>query len=181
MRAIIEILGKPKEHVEATMEVIGENVRKHEAWKVSKFTVAPAEPKDSLYLVFADTEIVFRSFSDIFSFCFEYMPSSLEVIEPTEFELNSLRINGWLNDYLGRLHESDMVAKRVRADNDVLQRNTHNIFRNFLHLALGSGEKTLTELAAITGIPSADMHTFIKPFLSEPWIEETERGFKLHA
>ena len=178
-KAIVEIIGKPKEHIEKTMEIVVENMKKNSSWKVMSSKITETEQKENFYATFADVEVSFKTFGDLLSFCFEYLPSSIEITEPHEFNLTSVRMNGWINDFLGRLHESDMVAKRVRADNELLQMNTTQIFRNFLKHALKDGEKPRKQLAAITGIPENDVDKFLAQFIGEELIEKTEKGYKL--
>ncbi|MEK6967987.1 MAG: hypothetical protein AABX51_05140, partial [Nanoarchaeota archaeon] len=64
-------------------------------------------------------------------------------------------------------------------DNEVLQQNTTQIFRNFLKLALKDGEKTHKQLSAITGLPEEDIDKFLAQFVGEGLAEKTEKGYKL--
>lgn len=178
-RAIVELLGKPKEHLEETMETVMQNLKNNDMYEVKKLKIEPAEQKENFYIIFSDIEVSSKNFGDMLSFCFEYLPSSIEIIEPHEFNLNLVRLNGWLNDFVGRLHESDQVAKTTKAENEILHLNTIQIYRNFLRLILHDGEKTLVQISKLTGIPNEHIERFVLPYVKEGWVEKTENGFAL--
>ncbi len=179
IRFVIEILGKPKEHIESVMNSVAEQLKEQKEFTSKNVTISPTEEHDGMFHIFTTAEIEFKTIPSIFAFCFEYLPSSAEIISPTEFEVGINSMTGIINDFLGRLHESDMVAKRTRADNEILQKNSTQIFRNFLRFAISSGKKKSTEISAVMGIPESDIDKFITPFVKEGWVKKTEHGFEL--
>jgi hypothetical protein len=118
-RVVIELAGFPKEHIEEVMQKIIEKIKEN-------FEVIRAETFDSIELkdkmsgfwsIFSELELKFNDINSITLFCFEYMPSSIEILEPEELRFASTEIAGFLNDLLGRLHEYDMVVKNLQAEN----------------------------------------------------------------
>ena len=161
------------------MALVVSNMKKDDRWKVLKDEISQAEESESMFSIFSSCEIEFNSMVDIFAYCFEYMPSSIEVEEPHEFNTSSNTVTSWLNDFAGRLHQTDMIAKRVRADNEMLQRNTSQLFRNFLTYAIKNGKKTDDELSKVFGIPLQDVPRFTEPFINEGWVEKKEGEYHL--
>src|SRR3989344_4590330 len=89
---IIEIAGFPKEHVE------------------------------ELWSSFVDIKITFKDLNQMIVFCFDYMPSSVDIIEPLKFNFESVEISGLFNDLMGKIHHYDMLLKNFKAMNEMLKR-----------------------------------------------------------
>lgn len=178
-RLIVEIIGKPKEHILETMKLVVQKMKEDDRWSVIKESISEPEDREELFSIFCSCEIEFKNMNDILAYCFDYLPASIEIEEPTEFNLSVNTMTSFVNDFIGRLHQTDMVAKRVRADNEVLQRNTTQLFRNFLTFAIKSGKRTDEELSKVCGIPVQDVPKFIDPFISEGWVERDNEGYKV--
>lgn len=123
-RAVIEIAGFPKEHIEEVMKKVIDKVK--ENFEVVKSEIFESvELKDKMagfWSVFSEMELKFEDINAITIFCFEYMPSSIEILEPEELKFDSLSFAGFMNDLLARLHEYDMVVKNLQAENIAMKR-----------------------------------------------------------
>jgi hypothetical protein len=98
INTIIEIVGMPKEHVVDTMQKVIDLIEKDEEIKLeSKDTAEPELIKD-LWSTFTEFELEFETFKKLTGFCFDFMPSSVEII---------------LNDVLAKTHQYDMALKRM--------------------------------------------------------------------
>ena len=60
-----------------------------------------------------NSEEEFNNFKKLTDFCFNFMPSSIEIIEPETNKLSSGSIEEMLNDVLAKLHQYDMALKRM--------------------------------------------------------------------
>lgn len=127
-RVVIEVAGFPKEHIEQVMQKVIDKIKEN-------FEVIKAEAFDSVELkdkmagfwsIFSEIELKFEDINSITIFCFEYMPSSIEILEPEEIKFQSGEITGFLNDLLARLHEYDMVVKNLQAENMVMKKKQEN-------------------------------------------------------
>ncbi|AJF62570.1 MAG: hypothetical protein QT11_C0001G0426 [archaeon GW2011_AR20] len=127
-RVVIELAGFPKEHIEEVMKKIINKIK--EGFEVSKSEIFESvELKDKMagfWSVFSELEIKFEDINTITVFCFEYMPSSIEIIEPEELRFKSTEVAGFLNDVLARLHEYDMVVKNLQAEKIVMKKKQEN-------------------------------------------------------
>ncbi|MBT3394930.1 hypothetical protein HOA59_01885 [archaeon] len=113
INTIIEIVGMPKEHVVDTMQKVIDLIEKDEEIKLeSKDTAEPELIKD-LWSTFTEFELEFETFKKLTGFCFDFMPSSVEIISPEKPELNSKDIEDLLNDVLAKTHQYDMALKRM--------------------------------------------------------------------
>ena len=88
-KIIIEMLGKPKEHVEATLKEYIGKLKSDGEIGISKEEFMPAEQKGALFSAFVDFEGKFKDVSALLNFCFDAMPSSIDIIEPAELAMDT--------------------------------------------------------------------------------------------
>ncbi len=161
-RAIIEMLGAPKGYIEKTLKDYVQKL-KDEGANIREEVYAEATAADKLFTTFAEFTITFGALNELLTFCFESMPSSIEIIEPDALALPSSELTGFLCDLQARLHEADMIIKTANAKYKSLDVNATNVFYNFIKHALKQGSKTPQELALLLGITEKE----VLPFLAE--------------
>lgn len=123
-KVIIEVIGSPKEHIEKALGMILNKIKEEKYLEVIKAVSFEAKPlKDKIYTTFAETEVHFNDMKGLVDFCFNYMPSSIEIIEPTELIMSAKETNDMLNDVLAGLHKYEMVMKNLHAQNILMKRN----------------------------------------------------------
>ncbi len=116
-------MGSPKDHVENTMKLVMDKISKDEKFKVKDMKMYELTEVKSLWSTFIDVEIEFNELKDIMGFCFDYMPSSVEVIEPErlkDFKLNN--ISELMNEMLAKLHKYDLILKNLNAENIMMRK-----------------------------------------------------------
>jgi len=117
---IIEVAGFPKEHVEKVMGQIVDNIKKEK--KVLNDHIHDIKEVKEMWSGFVDLEVKFDNLNEFTDFCFTYMPSSIDIIEPEEFNLMSNEMSNLFNDLMGNLHRYDMLLKNFKATNTLLKR-----------------------------------------------------------
>ena len=151
-RTIIEVLGKPKEHVDnALKEYIGHIKEDHELVVLSE-DYSEAKEQGSLWSKFVEMDLVIKGTKKLISFCFEYMPSSLEVLKPEHLIMTNAELSNFLNDLQARLHSVDMVVKQQKSENDFLKQNMHAIIHNAIIICLKVAKLSLEQISQVTGI-----------------------------
>ncbi len=178
-RAVIEILGSPKEHVEKTLKDYLALIRKSKDFKIVDEFVSSAEPKEKLFGIFAELELIFKHPSKIIEFCFDYMPSSIEIIEPEELKFKSREMANMLNDLQAKLHKLDMFVKNIRAENTLLTKNAEAILRNNVLLVLKTGDKNLKELSKKIGLPEENTKNFLESLIKQKYIKKKGDKYNL--
>ena len=114
---IIEMLGRPKEHA---AEAIREYISRFDAIKhVTIHKKEFSEPKlvdESLemYACFCEIELSCETFLQLVNVVFDFMPSSVEVVDPARLSFESNAATEILNSLVGRLHRYDDVVKMVQ-------------------------------------------------------------------
>lgn len=122
---ILEIIGRPAEHLTETLNKIIDEIDKEKGVEVIEKKVKEViEMKDQkdFYTTFAEVEIEFEEILQIAGLMFKYMPANIEIIEP---ELIALSNNGWseiLSELTRRLHGYDEIARVLQIQNAKLQK-----------------------------------------------------------
>ncbi|MBS3146459.1 hypothetical protein J4471_02065 [Candidatus Woesearchaeota archaeon] len=57
----------------------------------------------------------------VLNFCFDYLPSSVEIIQPENINERSVDFAGFINDLMLKLHEYNIVIRNLQAENKVLK------------------------------------------------------------
>ena len=145
---IIEMMGKPKEHLEETLSRLIEKLgsekgvkivdkklheaHKYEAKKSDEVKEAEAKLKsevkdervqviEDIYTTFAEIDAEFDDLNSLWFIAFNYMPSNIEVTKPENFVLRNSDIDFILSGIILRLHKYDEVAKKLSIEKSLLE------------------------------------------------------------
>ena len=171
-RVVLEVLGAPREHVEEALRAVVSKVKEAEGTEVLKEDFHEAEKKGEFFSTFVELEAVFDDIENLIDLCFAFLPSSVEIIEPEHFRMQSFEISDLMNDILARIHGMDMVLKNTNAENTLLKKNAVTILKNLVMLSLREKPKTLAELAGDSGTKQNELEPFIKMFVAEGGIKK---------
>ena len=122
---ILEIIGRPPEHLVETLEGIIKNINEEKGVQViDKKINEPIYMKDSkeFYTTFAEVDIEVEDILYLAIIMFKYMPAHVEVVEP---ELIALTNSGWtdiLSELTRRLHGYDEIARMMQMENHQMQK-----------------------------------------------------------
>jgi len=179
-RVIIEMLGAPKEHIQDTLKGYIEKIKTEEK-NMTVRRVEYAEPKEvnAFFSIFAELEIDFHDMPALTYFCFDYMPSSIEIYEPEELTYSCNEFTDFMNDLQARLHKFDSLIKNLSAENKVIKKNGLTLARNVVLATLESGEKSLTEINKRSGMPEEHIKKFVNILLQEGKIKEKDGKYSL--
>lgn len=122
IKIILEMVGGPKDYLESALKSLIAKLKEH--YKVVDEKVHEAietkEPK-GLWSTFAEVELLLEGIDSLVSLCFDYMPSSIDILEPLNFNVKAKDLMDMLNDLTARLHQYDMFIKNLRAENMLLK------------------------------------------------------------
>lgn len=122
---ILEILGRPAEHLKKTLEDhIGKMNNEKNVEVTNKKIHEPTQSKDNknFFTTFAEVELEVNSISLLTSLMFKYMPANVEVIEPETIALTN---NGWgdiLSEITRKLHGYDEIARMLKNEKEILEK-----------------------------------------------------------
>ena len=120
---IVEIAGRPAEHVVTTLKNHVEQIRNFKDIEVFDIKVsAPKEIEEQkgLFTCFAEVEFGVETLARVTDVVFDFMPSSIEILEPAQVGFEANDATGFLNTLSGRLHKYDEIAKIANLQNQQL-------------------------------------------------------------
>ena len=174
-RAIIEVAGKPKKHVEDTLKGYIKNIGS-ERIIVVKSEVSPAKKHDDIFAAFTEMEILFKSINDLVYFCFDYMPSNIEVYDPQELVYKTRELNSFINTMQAKLHDANIAAKTIKQRNENLNDSFTKLMKNFIAVVCING-KTLVELEKIIGVPAIHIEKVLNVLIKEERMKKVENKY----
>jgi hypothetical protein len=114
---IIEVAGRPPEYLENSLKLHLEKLNHIKDVKLISSKIAESrliEAEKDLYTCFGEVEIETMGFAKLMDLVFDFMPSSIEIINPNDIEFNCQEATMFANDMAGRLHKYDELAKIAR-------------------------------------------------------------------
>ncbi len=120
---IVEIMGQPAGHVrEKIEEHMGFLDQRKEIEVISKEFSEPADvpthkegdKPTGLFTCFSEVEFECDTLKEVADVVFDFMPSSVEVIEPAQVTFEAHDATDLLNNLTGRIHRYDDIAKMAQ-------------------------------------------------------------------
>ena len=178
---ILEILGKPKEHVDNALKMYIEKIKDDDnaAIILNEKIHNSVEQKDGFFSAFAELEIISEDLQALIGFCFDYMPSSVEIVAPEEMIMKQVEITNTINDLQAKLHNLDMAIKTTRSENDFLRRNMNSLVRNLVVVSLKHKPMKLDALSKLTGINDEELKKFMDALIKLEKIKEENDIYSL--
>ncbi|MBU0469910.1 MAG: hypothetical protein KKA62_05765 [Nanoarchaeota archaeon] len=175
-RTVIEVLGKPKEHVEDSMHKYLEKLKTNKEYLVLNEEIAEIKKHGDtdLWMIFAELEVSTAEVQDLINFCFDYMPSLIEVIEPSELKFKEEEVSTFLNDLQAKLHYVDMLTKQLKTENDSLKQNTAALLKNYVLVLLAKKSLSSEQLSNLTGVSKDMLEDFLDRLIDQGKIDLKE-------
>jgi len=128
VKIIIEIAGFPREHIEKTMGLLEETIKKERIEVIKSSIREPKQVSEKIWSSFIELEFLVENLSLLMGLIYDYMPSSVEIIEPEgEIKEDSQAIAELLNDLIAKLHGYSAAIKKMNAENVILQRELKKV------------------------------------------------------
>ena len=122
VNTIIEIVGWPEEHVSKTLKLILDNIKKQKLDILKEEVAEPKKITEKAHSAFVELEMLFPNLVSVIGFIFDYMPSSIEILEPDKITENTQLMTDLMNDLIARLHQYDASLKQLKAINAILDK-----------------------------------------------------------
>jgi len=175
VRVIFEILGKPKEHIEKTLREYIKAVKDNNAFKfISEEYAEAKEQEDTLWSSFAELEGYAKNMQILTWLSVNFMPSNIEILEPSEIISTNKNLQDWLNDVLAKLHEISLLTKGLISKDKQMTVSLGTLLKNNILLALESGEKNIEELHKKTGIRQDQIKEVLTVLIKKEKVKKLE-------
>lgn len=115
---IVEVAGKPAEHVKESIEKHVNSLKERKDVTVNSLFIS--EPKKvvddkEVFTCYSEIDLEVENLFILTEIVFDYMPSSVEVLEPANINLTSSQASSLLNNVSGRGHKYDEIAMLAQA------------------------------------------------------------------
>jgi hypothetical protein len=174
-KIILEVLGAPKEHIEKTLYAYVEKAKGEQGIDFVNADFADTKEEEKLFSKFVEVEFLFKNMSKLIGFCFDYMPSSIEIIDPENLNLSSSDLSMLFNDLQAKLHHIDMTLKQVNIENKNLKDNAAGLLRNLIFSVIQDKTLPLKELSNKVGIVEEQLAPFLNALVKKGLLKE-EKG-----
>ncbi|MFH1290901.1 MAG: hypothetical protein ABIH92_05875 [Nanoarchaeota archaeon] len=127
---IIEILGRPVEHVKEALNTLVVKLSSEKGVKVINKTYHdPTQVEDTkdLFTAFAEVDVELDSLENYFGILFAYMPSHIEITHPEKITLTNANLADIANVLVQRLHNYDAITKKMIAERNILLKKLKEI------------------------------------------------------
>ena len=179
-RAVLEVLGKPKEHVEKTIKLLVEKVKEDPEISILKEKFAEiTQQEKEIFSTFVELEMVVKGVTTLTGFCFDFMPSSIEIEKPEILEVKNRDISNIFNDLQSKLHSVDMVAKKLRLEGDFLKRNLNTMITNLITILIKINKNTFEDLSKFTGISETELKNHLDKLEKQGKLKKEEGIYQL--
>tara|TARA_Y100000034_G_C6771087_1_gene344011 strand:- start:98 stop:568 length:471 start_codon:yes stop_codon:yes gene_type:complete len=113
-----EIAGFPKDHVESTMDIMNGDLVKRPGIEILNRKIHEAklvDEKNGVWSMFAEIELLVKNFPEILNIVYDFMPSSIEIVEPATIKMDTNLLNNSVNDMIAKMHQLDSSVKKLYA------------------------------------------------------------------
>ncbi len=127
---IVEIAGRPPEHIKEALKAHVGVMKSMKGVNYISETFSDAKLVDKekdIYSSFVEVEVEVESFLKLTELMFDFLPASIEVLEPDNLKFNSQEATNFLSDLSGRLHKYDEIAKIAQMKNQQLMQHLQKI------------------------------------------------------
>ena len=181
-RTIIEVLGKPKKHVNNTLKLIVNAIDNKPNIKVLKQEIFEAEEKeDNVFAGFVELEIKVKDLESLTMFCFEFLPSSVEVLEPASINVDARFLTNFYTDLLLKVHKVDDQLKALNLEKKILEDKIVLLMRNIVILVMSRAKKEMDiqELSLKTGLRQEQLSVLMEKWVEDGFFQKTDKGYAL--
>ncbi len=181
-RAIIEILGKPKEYVSSTLKLIVNGIENKENIIVVKKEFFEPEENEGMFTAFTELELQFKSLNDVVAFCFENLPTSIEILEPPALTTEARFLTEFLTGLLAKLHKLNEELQVEKQKNKILNNNLEKSLRNLVILTISRSKDKSMNAEAVSrfiGVNKDQLLPLLRSWVKQGFIVEEDGYFKV--
>lgn len=175
-----ELAGKPRGHIEQTLRAYIINIKgDNHILSISEEYADAIEHEDGIFSAFVEMEALVQNFEALTWLAINFMPASIELLEPADVRLEGRVVTNWYNDLLAKLHEVSNAVREEHAANIHLTEAMNVLITNAILLSVKDGPKTSKEISAVTGILGEQLEPFFNHLVEKGRLVENEEKYSL--
>lgn len=172
--AIVQILGKPKEHIEKVVKDIADTIPEqgYTVERTELMPVEPAEGEDGLFSGLFEVDIKVKDHEELFAFIQDYNPTTIEVSEPDEFTMRLPEYNGLVTTIVSIVQQYDQLLKEKIAENIAVSKRADQLIRNLVTLSIAIKPKGIESIRLETGLSDQVLTPYLAALVKDGTIEK---------
>jgi len=105
------------------------------------------------------------------------MPSSIDIMSPSNLNLKANQFTSWLNDLLSKLHEISVLSQQVGKQNKIMLQSMNALFRNAILICVDEGIKDPDLMARKIGVSVKDLGPIFEAMIKEKKLKKEGKGY----
>jgi hypothetical protein len=179
---LLEIVGKPAEHVEKAIRAVMGQIKDTEGIEVLDEDIGkPEKTDDGFYGVFAEFDAYVQNLQRVGYLATNYTPATIELVEPEEMQVGFDEFNEVFGDTLSKLHMNNMQINELKQRRQQMTRSLNALAQNAILLSLQDGEKSLDAIAEDTGLNASDAENMLEAMEKEGKVASAAEGYELRG
>ncbi|USN45796.1 MAG: hypothetical protein H6502_01540 [Candidatus Woesearchaeota archaeon] len=160
---IFEIVGNPEEHVVNSLKGFMDNLKSDKEFIFLDIkTDDPAAVEGGLFATYANCDMLVRNLEKLTWLCINFMPASIDIIQPEELVLQEKDANHFFNNLLAHLHTVNQNVVAMRSDNRGFNQVVNVLAKNLILILLTYEKKmSIEQLQKKSGIEMGLLQKFI--------------------
>ena len=179
IRAIVEIVGKPKEYVKDTIKEHLKKIKEDEEIELISEHIEPPVEQDNFFSSFAEIEIITEDVEGLLNFCFDYMPSSVEILEPETLYIKGNNLSDFINDLQARVLALNTGLLQLKDRNKFYIKNTAVLLRNFIVVLISGKPMSREMMLPYLGVKKEDIEKVLQILVNEGKIKKKNNLYYL--
>lgn len=154
--------------------IIKQDVQKPRKLKKAEMKDLPPDSGKDIFTFMLDFDIGVQKKTNIFDFCFEYMPFFIEITEPMNISFTANQLTNYLSNIQTTIHKIDEGLKTYKLQiedllnkHTTLSKNMIRMLRNNILLSLKEKSKNMEELSKNVGIPEDQLKPFVDKMVAD--------------
>ena len=172
IRAVFNVVGSPKEHVEASLKEYIENIKKDKRITFLQEHFEPAVEKEKIWHTFSELDLVIKNIDVLIWLVINFNPASIEIVEPASLTLSNRQLTAWITNLISKLDEIGLAAKQVGSENKMLIKNMNRLIKNSVLLCLSGGIQVPEEISKTLGIDTKFINQFLEALIKEKRVKQ---------
>ncbi|MFP4568350.1 MAG: hypothetical protein ACLFN8_05390 [Candidatus Woesearchaeota archaeon] len=168
LNVLFEVVGNPKEHVEAMIKKVLEGVRANKDIIVISEDFGEAEDAgDGLFGTFCECELLIKDLNLLSWLAFNFSPASIEIKAPKELIIKDKKMTDFMGDLLSQLHQNNMLAMQSKSESKSLLMNFNALVRNTILIVLKDGARHASDIGKSVGITEKGIVPVLEAMIKE--------------
>lgn len=174
---IFEMIGQPKDHVEKTLSLYMDNIRKDDnIISLKEDHEETIELDDGMFSLAIEAEYLVLGLEKLTWFAFNFMPASIEIKGPKELTFRDKDLTSWFNDLLAKLHEVNTIHTSLKGEHQELVKSLNAAVRNAILLCTDE-PITSKEIGKKIGMTDKRTLLFLEAMMKEGRIKKQGSKF----